>query len=168
MGYEFQHLEALRSHLQLRRPGFLVLVLSLSLMLGCGIYSFKGSLPPHLNTVSIPLMQNQTSEFGIAEEISNLLEEHFLSKGLLQLASDERADSRLSLTLISLTERTTQFTVEQQVNSIRVTIKVKAVFEDLIEGNTLWMCNSAHGENTILTVRSALRPLAKQFRKWST
>ena len=83
-------------------------------------------------------MQNQTSEFGIAEEISNLLEEHFLSKGLLQLASDERADSRLSLTLISLTERTTQFTVEQQVNSIRVTIKVKAVFEDLIEGNTLW------------------------------
>ena len=83
-------------------------------------------------------MQNETSEYGIAEEISSLLNEHFLSKGLLQLASDEQADSRLTLTLISLSEQTTQYTADQEVNTIRVTIKVKALFEDLVEGGVLW------------------------------
>jgi len=31
------------------------------LTIHCGFYSLKGSLPPHLKTVAIPLFENQTS-----------------------------------------------------------------------------------------------------------
>ena len=44
----------------------LLFLLLLCIASGCGIYSVKGSMAPHLKTVAIPLFENRTAEFRVA------------------------------------------------------------------------------------------------------
>ncbi len=126
-----------------KSPGLsrLAVVYLALLLLGACTYSFKGSLPPHLKTVSIPLMENSTPEYGIAEELTDLLIERFLREGLLRVADDETADSRLVTTLRAIDETPFDYDEEEQVRLIKVSIKIFAEFEDLVEGRVLWKGN---------------------------
>lgn len=121
-----------------RRAARLAPLALLALLLLAGCYSFKGSLPPHLKTVAIPLMENETSEIGVAEEITDLVVERFLADGLLKVGTLEAADGVLHLTLTGILEATSDYTADETVTKIKVTVKVKAVFEDLVEGRERW------------------------------
>ena len=44
----------------------------------CIFYSMAGSIPPHINSVSIPMVENQTVEFGISEAVTDNLVNQFL------------------------------------------------------------------------------------------
>jgi hypothetical protein len=106
------------------------------LLIGC--YSFKGSLPPHLKTVAIPQMENATAEIGLAEEITDLVLERFLSEGLLRVTSDEQADAVLRLTLSAISESAFDYDADEAVRRIKVTLQVKGVFEDRVEARERW------------------------------
>ena len=43
----------------------------LFILCSCSFYSMSGSIPPHIKTIAIPLIENETSEFGIAEDITD-------------------------------------------------------------------------------------------------
>ena len=44
------------------------------LTIRCGIYSFSGStLPSHLKTVGVPIFENRTAEFGIDQQITDII-----------------------------------------------------------------------------------------------
>ena len=60
----------------------------------CAFYSMSGSIPPHIKSISIPLIENETAEFGIAEEITNGIQKKFNDEGILKLI-DKNADSIL-------------------------------------------------------------------------
>ena len=52
-----------------------VLILIIFVIMSCGFYSMAGSIPPHIKSIAIPLVNNQTAEFGIAENITdNIIE----------------------------------------------------------------------------------------------
>jgi hypothetical protein len=121
-----------------RHEFFLLLTLCLSLLLSCS-YSFKGSLPPHLKTVDIPAMENRTPEYGVAEDLDRRLYERMLQDGLLRIASAEQASSRLSLVLLEVREVEQDIDEEQSTTRVRLTLKVKAEFFDLIEDRSLWV-----------------------------
>ena len=59
---------------------------------GCGYYSLKGSLPPHLKTVAIPLMENKTAEFGITETLTDAVTDEFVRDGSLKITDRSSAD----------------------------------------------------------------------------
>ena len=61
----------------------------------CGFYSLSGSLPPHIKTISIPMVENETAEFGIAENISDGIQSRFNDEGILKVI-DDNADSIFS------------------------------------------------------------------------
>ena len=48
----------------------------------CGIYSLSGSLPSHIKSIAIPLLENQTAEFGLSEEITEGIINKFNEAGL--------------------------------------------------------------------------------------
>ena len=54
----------------------------------------SGSIPPHIKSISIPLIENETAEFGIAEEITDGIQKKFNDEGILKLI-DKNADSIL-------------------------------------------------------------------------
>lgn len=110
----------------------------LALLLLAGCYSFKGSLPPHLKSVAIPLMENETAEIGLAEEIGQLVIERFLSDGLLKVSSLEAADAVLHLTLKRIVESAADFDQGETVTRVKVTVSVAGRFEDLVEDRERW------------------------------
>jgi hypothetical protein len=122
-------------HFRLRVP--LLLILLAAVCAGCA-YSLKGTLPPHLKTIAIPLVENRTAEAGIAETLTDLLTDRFLAEGLLGVTALENANSRLDARLLSVSEKVEQFTDQDQVTGIRVTLKVDVTFVDLVEQKDLW------------------------------
>ena len=54
-----------------------------------------GSIPPHIKSISIPLMENETAEFGLAEEITDGIIEEFNKAGILRVIDEELAHSIL-------------------------------------------------------------------------
>ena len=39
-------------------------------MSSCAYYSLAGSIPPHINSIAIPIVENQTAEFGMSESVT--------------------------------------------------------------------------------------------------
>ena len=70
----------------------LVLVLSLA---GCGYYSFSPSLQKGgVGTVAVPVLENETLEYGIETEITEVLND-VLTEGGLRVVGEDEADALL-------------------------------------------------------------------------
>ena len=126
------------SRMRFHLPGLLLALLLLSLLQQSCSYSFKGSLPPHLRTVALPVMENRTPEFGITEDLSQRIYDRMLQDGLLRMASEETADSRLDLVLVELREQEQDIDPEEGTTRVRLTLRVKASFTDVVESRELW------------------------------
>ena len=112
----------------------------LTFLLSCGFYSLSGSLPPHINTIYIPMIDNQTAEFGIAENIADGIQEKFNDEGILKLV-DNNADSILRGTVKKVTDGPYTFNKSESVSEYRYKIDVNIEWYDnrndkiLLKGN---------------------------------
>ena len=70
----------------------------------CGFYSLAGSIPPHIKTLKIPLMDNETAEFGLAEDITDGILQRFNEEGILHVKDDDWTDSILRGTVKKVTD----------------------------------------------------------------
>ncbi len=68
-------------------------IVSLLIISGCGFYSFKGSLPAHIKSISIPIFVNETAEFGVAEAITDGVTAVFIEENILKVVDEENAHS---------------------------------------------------------------------------
>lgn len=125
------------SRVRLRSLLLLVLLPLATLLSGCS-YSFKGSLPPHLRTIAIPVMENRTPEFGVAEDLSQRVYDRMLQDGLLRVGAEDSASSRLDMILLDIRELEQDVDATQGTTRVRLTIKIKASFIDQIEERELW------------------------------
>lgn len=115
------------------------LLLGLLLTLGCACsYSFKGSLPPHLRTVAIPSIENKTAEFGVAEDLGDLVMSRFLRDGLLRVTDEAQADSRLLLSFTQISEAPFAYNQDEITSQVRLTIRLHGEFQDQVEDRQLW------------------------------
>lgn len=109
------------------------------LLSGCGIYSFSGSsLPAHLTTVSVPLMEDNTAEYGISQQLTDLLIQAITDDNTLKIASPGSGDSVLRGTILQVQERAGQYDQNEQASDFRITVTVQFVFEDLKKRSVLW------------------------------
>ena len=47
-----------------------ILAFQLIFISSCSYYSLAGSIPPHINSIAIPIVENQTAEFGMSESVT--------------------------------------------------------------------------------------------------
>ena len=111
----------------------------LLLLMRCSYYSFSGStLPSHIKTVAIPLFEDQTSEFGVKEKLTDALINEFTRDNTLKISSTNKADSILRGKIINVMDRAETYNAQEQVKSYRVYITVEVEFEDLRKRRILW------------------------------
>ena len=106
------------------------------LLESCGFYSLSGSLPPHIKTISIPMVENETAEFGIAENISDGIQERFNDEAILKVI-DENADSILRGTIKKVTDGPYTFNKSESVSEYRYKIDVNIEWYDNRNDKTL-------------------------------
>ena len=116
----------------------LLLLLNLGVFLfSCGFYSLAGSIPPHIKTLKIPLMYNETAEFGLAEDITDGILQRFNEEGILHVKDDDGADSILRGTVKKVTDGPYTYSRMESVSEYRYKIDIFIEWYDLKEEKSL-------------------------------
>lgn len=115
-----------------------VICLQMLLLNSCGFYSFSGSLAPHLKTIAVPLFEDRTAEFGIKEELTDVLISKFTQDNTLKIADRTNADILLDGTIISVDDRAGAYDQKERVQDVRVYLTVNVKCEDMVKRKLLW------------------------------
>lgn len=113
-----------------------------SLVLCAGCYSFKGgSVPPHLKTVAIPIVEDQ-SGYGdptLRDSFTKQLVGIFANDNTLQLADRNNANSMLEGVITEVKDVPSVLQGgSEQVTTRRVVVTVRMTFEDLKLHKKMW------------------------------
>ena len=104
---------------------------------GCIYYSMAGSIPPHIKSISIPMVENQTVEFGISEAVTDNLVNQFLENNIFRLDKENSADSILKGKIISVKDAPYTYTKEESVTEYRLTITIDLEWFDVINDKVI-------------------------------
>jgi len=110
----------------------------IAMVLSCSYYSLKGSLPPHLETVAIPLFENQTPEFGMSETLTDAIINEFIRDGSLKIADRNSSDVLLTGSIVNVSTRAGAFDQQEVVEDVKVYITVRVQCFDQVKRLTLW------------------------------
>ena len=94
-------------------------------ILSCGFYSLAGSIPPHIKSISIPLVQNQTSDFNLSEDLTDKIISQFNESGILSIKDEDKAHSILNGTIKKITDGPYSYNKNESVSEFRYKIDVK-------------------------------------------
>lgn len=116
----------------------LALVASLS---GCGIYSFTGaSIPAHLNTIAIPLVENNTTSplTNLSDVLTQEITDRFVGLTKLRLQpAEEEADVVLTARLQQYVNQPASVSADDRAALNRVSITVNVLYYDRVEETEL-------------------------------
>ncbi|HUN66876.1 MAG TPA: LptE family protein [Bacteroidota bacterium] len=119
-----------------RAPFHTAILLTLAAVCSGGcLYSFKGgSVPSHLKTIAIPILDDQSGsgEANIRETFTNRLKDRFRQDNSLRLTEKANADALLEGTITGVTTTPLVVTTGETLSKQRVTITVKFVYQDLV------------------------------------
>jgi len=113
------------------------LFLSQILILSCGFYSLAGSIPPHIKSISIPLIENQTSEFSLAENLTDQVLDEFNQSGILSIKDQDIAHSILKGKITKVTDGPFTYNKNESVSEYRYKIDVRIEWFDSINENNI-------------------------------
>ncbi len=100
------------------------------LLISCGIYTFRGSIPPHIRTAEIRTFENQTAEFGIEDRFVEVIDSILVSENLLKIV-DGDGDSIFEGKIQSITDKAQEYDASENVESYRVSMKISASWFDM-------------------------------------
>lgn len=107
---------------------------------GCR-YSFSGgSVPAHLKTIAIPIVQDQ-SGYGdpvLRDEFTQQLIQRFTNDGSLTLADRNSADSILEAVITNVRESAVVVNPGEQVSQRRMSVTARVTFTDLKLRKKVW------------------------------
>ena len=102
---------------------------------GCGIYSFSGSIPPHIKSISIPLFVNETAEFGIAEAVTDEVTNVFLEENILKIS--DQGDSILRGSIKKVEDKPYTYSEMEEVLEYRFSVRISVEWFDVREEKVL-------------------------------
>lgn len=118
-----------------------VYIALISFIWGCS-YSFTGSsVPQHIKTISIPIVKDKSGkgEPGLSNDLTQNLTQQFIDDNNLQVVNSVTADAVLSVTIIAMPDRAEVVSGEnEKASKRRITLKVKAVYKDLVLKETIF------------------------------
>jgi len=117
----------------------------LLLISGCGVYSFSGSGLSGINTIAIPLFDDQTQEYGIREALTEKIAERFVQDNTLKVVNEKIADSILQGVITKYERKAHTFDEQENIEEYIVRIWVKVWFEEKKNKKTIWKEDSLLG-----------------------
>ncbi|MBD3336718.1 MAG: hypothetical protein GF355_14495, partial [Candidatus Eisenbacteria bacterium] len=114
------------------------LILGFGILTGCG-YSFSGSsLPSHIKTLAIPILENETLDYQVADEATEALVERFISDNRLKVVPLSQADAVLDGSVVSYENKVYSYTRDETPEQYIVVIKLSLEFADRVKNREIW------------------------------
>jgi hypothetical protein len=122
-------------------PFFISVYFSFFIVLAGCTYSFKGgSVPPHLKTIAIPIVED-VSPYGdptLRDTFTKQLVALFTNDNTLQLTDRNIADSMLEGVITDVKDAPSVLQGNEQVAQRRITVTVRMTFQDLKLRKKIW------------------------------
>ena len=112
-------------------------IFSCAFLSGCMYYSMAGSIPAHINSIAIPIVENQTAEFGMSESVTENLLMKFNEENILRITDEDQATSILRGTITRISDAPYTFTKEEAVTEYRFTVHMKVEWFDVRDDKVL-------------------------------
>ena len=116
---------------------------ALLLVAGCA-YTFNPSLPGHIKTLQIPVLENETLEVELAEQLTGALTDRFVADNNLNVVSRD-GDAILEGTITGYENRVFGFNAQQQAQEYIVVMQVKMILRDRVKNKELWSEDNVRG-----------------------
>ena len=104
--------------------------ISIFLIVGCSYYSMAGSIPANINNVFIPLIENDTAEFEISENLTSKITQEIAVQNILKITDNSNSDSTILGVITSATDGPFTFDSNEQVDEYRFSISLKILWVD--------------------------------------
>ena len=119
------------------------IIIPILLFQGCLFYSTRGSLPVHINSISLAPVVNESAEFSAAEILNEELNELMVNENVLDIVLPEQADSRLEVVILSVTDKPYTVTLSEElgmeeVEEWKLTIKTSIKWFDMKRDEVLF------------------------------
>ncbi len=122
----------------MRIPTISIMALSIALLVSCGVYSFSSSALGGIKTVGIPLFDNQTTESGLREGLTDSLSQAFVANNVLRVVPEPQADAVLKGNVVSYSRDAYTYSQSEVVSQYICRITVDVSFVDRKTGKTIW------------------------------
>ncbi len=113
-----------------RRLNKIVNIASIFLIVGCSYYSMAGSIPANIKNVNIPLIENDTAEFDISENLTSKIIQEIAIQNILRITDDSNSDSTILGLITSTKDGPFTFDSNEQVDEYRFSISLKILWID--------------------------------------
>ena len=107
----------------------------------CSYYSFKGSLPPGINSIAVVPIKNNTSQSMLSNNISNSFNELLISENILDISDLSTSDSKLEIVINSLSETPYLYSSEgdsfEKVEEIKLLVEISIKWLDMTNNEVI-------------------------------
>ena len=105
-------------------------IVSIFLIVGCSYYSMAGSIPANIKNVNIPLIENDTAEFEISENLTSKIIQEIAIQNILKITDDSNSDSTILGVITSASDGPFSFDNNEQVDEYRFSLSLKIIWTD--------------------------------------
>ena len=155
----------------MRAGGALALMMAL-LAGGCG-YTVGGTLPPHIQTIAVPIFRNSTREPAVESIITRAVVEAFSTNGRLRVVHRSEADAILDGEIIGFSVGAIAFDKDANISLYRLVVTVNLRMRDVRRSALLFQQNAVQEQadfrvlgqvsQTISREETALRAAATEI-----
>jgi hypothetical protein len=117
----------------------MLLIVGIAIVAGvCCTYTFSTLLPGHIKTVSIPILDNETIEYGLEEQLTEELVEEFVRDNHLNVVGAGEGDSILEGAIADYRRSAYSYDQQEQVIQYQVEIWADMAFRDVARDEVIW------------------------------
>jgi len=117
----------------IKKLSFTFLILFISTIMGCGIYSVRpGTIPPGIKSIAVEDCINETAEFGLGEKLTATLISRVLTENLLPIGDPLTAHSVIRTRITNITDAPHTFDETETVKEYKVSVTARFEWIDRV------------------------------------
>ena len=116
----------------------MLIVLTAQAVTGCSVYSFNPRGQSDIQTIAIEPFENQTSEYGLADRLTEVIVDAFIADGNLRVVSADGADAVLVGTLTHYERTAEKFDENDQVEEYKIIMDFRIALRNPDDQADIW------------------------------
>ena len=113
-------------------------LLAVLILSGCGVYTMNPKGKSEIRTIAIDPLENETTEFGLADQLTEFIIDAFIADGNLKVVSPDQADAILMGSLTHHERVTEAFDQNDQVQSYKMVMDFRITLQNASNGEDYW------------------------------
>ena len=122
----------------LRRLILPIQAVSFTVVVGCGVYTFNPKGQSEIKSITVERFENRTTEYGLADQMSDLVIDAFIKDGNLRIVSLENADAILNGLLTRYERKPYKYDLNDQVESYEVVMDFDIALKKPATDSEIW------------------------------